>query len=510
MSIEDRLKQFDTAAKQHGIKVGLHTARPLSLASAMRSKIALAALTAAAFYVAMPTQIDQVQETSSARAVSGIVQTEEALAAQHEDEIRKKLSFVEVTYKGRQTLTLSNESRIALAKEAAKAENLETVGLNWQDLYGVIHAETAWIARDGKGKNGVISRGLGQFENSTAKAINLKDPDDPVAAVRGTARLMREAGSWAHAKVAAAKVSAKLRGAALRAGVSAYYNLSSKGRAAWVPTKEHELPVETQAHIRNSADGTAIARKLETSLREQASLSAKVSFATGDDNAQKSTTEYPNPTQQEINFAIKVLKQLAPDPCVLPDDGKDPTIDQYSQCFKHKANAARANPNLKSFKSEVIGSFNGVPVAFTDFKEPNAFAVVFNPGTPTQFEAIGFTASLVTAISKLDSNLKNELALFVLDHELGHIHNNYQQADTEEEDLRKESISDKYALEMAMSRGMSTSTAQELVHDFAKLLAAINTGNRVESHITEARIKNLQGELDNRIERRKMADLPKF
>jgi hypothetical protein len=55
--------------------------------------------------------------------------------------------------------------------------------------------------------------------------------------------------------------------AKLREGVSIYYNLSSRGRAAWNGKNTGKLPRETQLHIQNARLGAQQADLLDTRLR---------------------------------------------------------------------------------------------------------------------------------------------------------------------------------------------------------------------------------------------------
>lgn len=135
--------------------------------------------------------------------------------------------------------------RVRLCMEAAKRLQLDRVGRTWQDVYGVIHAETGWLARDGMGRNGRVSQGLGQLEGPTAKSLGVSDPNDPREAVVAVAALVKEGAAWARS-----------RGVVLKdAAISVYYNLSTQRRQAWSGSNIAELPFETQRHIANVSDG---------------------------------------------------------------------------------------------------------------------------------------------------------------------------------------------------------------------------------------------------------------
>jgi hypothetical protein len=153
--------------------------------------------------------------------------------------------------------------RLELVKSAARKAGLEQVGLDHRDLYGVIHAESGWLDRDGMGKNGVVSVGVAQFEAATARAVGLRDRHDPVKSVEAAAVLMREAAQWSARKLEGAQLAPGEWALRLREGVSIYYNLSSRARSAWNGRNSHTLPVETQHHIRNARHGALIASRLE-------------------------------------------------------------------------------------------------------------------------------------------------------------------------------------------------------------------------------------------------------
>lgn len=157
-------------------------------------------------------------------------------------------------------------TRIRLVRSAAERAGLQDVGLDFRDVYGVIHAETSWVPRTGMGKNGVASHGLAQFEPATAKAVGLRDPNNAVEAVHAAARLLREAAVWSAQRIASLKLAPEQRAAKLREGVSVYYNLSSRARSEWSGLNTASLPVETQRHIRNVQAGARQADVLNAKL----------------------------------------------------------------------------------------------------------------------------------------------------------------------------------------------------------------------------------------------------
>ena len=179
-----------------------------------------------------------------------------------EQVIRQQIKFETVKYGGKQIKTLDEESRLMLVQSAAVRAGLDEVGLSFEDVYGVIDAETSWIPRTGMGKNGVQSYGLAQFEPRTAKGLGLKDPNDPVQAVHFAAINMKNGAKWAANKIAHLELTPEQRAEKLREGVSIYYNLSVKGRNKWDGLNTAQLPIETQRHIRNVRVGAEEAIQL--------------------------------------------------------------------------------------------------------------------------------------------------------------------------------------------------------------------------------------------------------
>ncbi|HVZ44646.1 MAG TPA: hypothetical protein VHA82_12625 [Ramlibacter sp.] len=154
-------------------------------------------------------------------------------------------------------------ARLALVRAAAQKADLQDVGLDWHDLYGVIHAESGWVGRDGLGRNGVVSRGIAQFEPATAKAVGLQNPNDPAQAVQAAAVLLHEAAQWSARKLQGVPLAPGEWAVRLREGVSVYYNLSSRARSAWNGMNSQAMPRETRLHIRNARAGALIAAKLD-------------------------------------------------------------------------------------------------------------------------------------------------------------------------------------------------------------------------------------------------------
>lgn len=158
-------------------------------------------------------------------------------------------------------------SRVLLAKSAAQRAALHEVGLGWRDVYGIIAAETSWVPRLGQSRDGTPNLGIAQFEPATARALGLRNPNDPVESVHIAAAHMKEAAQWSAGRIAGLRLAESERAAKLREGVSIYYNLSSRGRAAWNGLNTHRLPVETRRHIANARIGAQEAAMLDGRLQ---------------------------------------------------------------------------------------------------------------------------------------------------------------------------------------------------------------------------------------------------
>ena len=199
--------------------------------------------------------------------------------------LRSRLHWLSVQVDGRMLRTPDPDSRLLLARSAAQRAGLAEVGLDFRDVYGVITAETSWVARTGMGRNGVASQGLAQLEPATARALGVRDANDPVEAVHGAAKLLKEAAGWSARRIAGLGLSGAERAARLREGISVYYNLSTRARQHW-NGMTHNLPLETRRHISNVRAGIAQAERLETgtgpsaaSLVADAAASARASAA---------------------------------------------------------------------------------------------------------------------------------------------------------------------------------------------------------------------------------------
>jgi hypothetical protein len=218
---------------------------------------------AAAAAVATPAgTVGAAASTTAAAAVAAVRPAAVAVAFTSEEALRARIKWVPVKYGGERVQTPDEESRLLLAQAAAERAGLDKVGLSFEDVYGLINAETSWIPRDGMGRNGVASMGLAQFEPRTARGLGLKDPHDPVQAVYFAAVNMKHGAEWASDRIAHLKLSPEQYAEKVREGVSIYYNLSVKGRNKWDGTNTAALPVETQRHIRNVRTGAEKAADL--------------------------------------------------------------------------------------------------------------------------------------------------------------------------------------------------------------------------------------------------------
>jgi hypothetical protein len=164
-------------------------------------------------------------------------------------------------------LTPDHGSRMLLAKSAAERAGLAEVGLSFMDVYGIINAETSWVPRRSASKDGTPNIGIAQFEPATARALGIRDADDPVEAIHAAAEHMKEAAQWSHERLQRLKLGKSAREEKLREGVSVYYNLSSKGRSRWNGLNTTKLPVETQRHILNARLGAQEAAMLDAQLQ---------------------------------------------------------------------------------------------------------------------------------------------------------------------------------------------------------------------------------------------------
>jgi hypothetical protein len=188
----------------------------------------------------------------------------------HYKQLRTTVRWVQTRLGSEQFATPDHHSRLLLAKSAAQRAGLADVGLGWRDVYGIIMAETSWVPRMGQSRNGTPNLGIAQFEPATARLLGLRNPNDLVESIHVAAVHMKEAALWSAGRIEGLRLSPDERAARLREGVSVYYNLSSRGRAAWNGRNTERLPVETQRHIANARIGAREAAMLEGQLQAMA------------------------------------------------------------------------------------------------------------------------------------------------------------------------------------------------------------------------------------------------
>jgi hypothetical protein len=183
------------------------------------------------------------------------------------DDLRARLHWVPTKVGGEMLMAPDFQSRLLLAKSAADRADLEEVGLSYKDVYAIIDAETSWAPRTGASRDGTPNLGIAQFEPATAKALGLRNPDDPVESVHAAAMHIKEAALWSRDKLRTLKLGKTERAEKLREGISVYYNLSTRGRNQWNGLNTAQLPVQTQRHIANARHGAQEAGLLEAQLR---------------------------------------------------------------------------------------------------------------------------------------------------------------------------------------------------------------------------------------------------
>ena len=181
--------------------------------------------------------------------------------------LRRRMHWVPTRFGGDTLMAPDYESRVLLAKSAAERAGLGEVGLTYRDVYAIISAETSWIPRTGASRDGTPNLGIAQFEPATARALGVKNPQDPVEAVHAAAMHMKDAALWSREKLRPLNLGRVEQAEKLREGVSVYYNLSTRGRNQWNGTNAAQLPVETQRHIANARLGAQEAAMLEAQLR---------------------------------------------------------------------------------------------------------------------------------------------------------------------------------------------------------------------------------------------------
>lgn len=285
-ALERKLSQFGGSARVSGVHAVVHsrpTSQPWSQTTgSFIRKMAwgIACIGAACgANMALNNAPEPVQPT----AIESVVVTPAFVEKQEDttgwrsakfNELRKNLNYVEITVGKQKHTVLDIASRIALVKAAAENAKLAECNLNSNDLYGIIHAETGWIARSGMGANHVKSEGLAQFEPNTAKAFGIDNPNDVVQAVFGAAWVMKEVGLWARSKLNRElkhkNFSTQQKNKIFHAYISAGYNLSSDARNDLTAETIENAPIPTQLHIKNTEQGTKIAASIEKNIESSA------------------------------------------------------------------------------------------------------------------------------------------------------------------------------------------------------------------------------------------------
>jgi hypothetical protein len=239
---------------------------PVDLPGPLRSSGAL--ISPAAPAVIMDAPASEAGALAAPADVSATAPKNEAQTPDgYYEQLRSRLRWVQTRIGGDRLLTPDLRSRVLLARSAAQRARLHEVGLSFMDVYGIINAETSWVPRTGASKDGTPNLGIAQFEPATAKALGLRNPEDPVEAVHVAALHMKEAALWSAERLQGLKLSADDRAEKLREGVSIYYNLSTRGRSAWNGRNTRRLPIETQRHIQNARLGAQEAAVLDAQLR---------------------------------------------------------------------------------------------------------------------------------------------------------------------------------------------------------------------------------------------------
>lgn len=284
-ALQDKLGRFSAASRQYGVQVTVHS-RPtfrswLQSGQNFTQKMVLGvALVAAGWGASSAFDVSKPGSSTSAGPITNVqaeqteaVDSDQGWRAERFERLRGELRYIEVKTPKSSHVVLDINSRIALVKSAAEDLKLHEHGLTWQDLYGLIHAETGWIDRDGMGKNAVTSMGLAQFEPSTAKSIGIDNPRDPIQAVYGAGMLLNQAADWSAMKVRKNLRHHKLKKetlhVAFKEGVSIFYNTSSQLRNSWDASNTQDFPEETQRHIKNTREGAKAAVFLERSVKSE-------------------------------------------------------------------------------------------------------------------------------------------------------------------------------------------------------------------------------------------------
>lgn len=560
-SLKDKLAAFREAAGSHGVQVNVHPSDPDQPPRKLRDRVMLysvlaGSVSAAAVSFALKAPEVVMVDASThhhhwaapappdlaAQQAPPVLGMQKQGAAQLEAtesitpadpwqtlemrELRARLNYIDVEFAGRRTLTLDATSRMVLSKWATEQHQLHRQGLSWRDLYGTIQAETDWIARDGMGKNGVVSTGLSQLEPATARSLGIIDPKDPIQAVHAAASLLKEAAAWSRSKVA--HLSPDTRATALREGLSVYYNLSTRGRNAWDGTNTADLPIETQQHIRNARQGAKNAAHIETqmlraqarlerdqqlSAKEQAApvrvaMNARIDGATRQ-SALISRADQAQGKSQPLQFSsrtsLDALRGLLDRPCAMKIAPQ--TMMQYNSACMF-ANRQPADPMglpKASPGGMLVGYFDRVPVIVVEddslsaeaYRLPNQPEMEwFTPEQPGSFDANVLSSSIVDRLAHNPAALE-----FVLAHENGHHRRGHRDQGTHQilgAGLNQELDADYEAFMRMSAHGRSPDEIAEAANLVFKILreSPVVKELPILHSALDARQKALSGHLD--------------
>lgn len=517
-----KLAAFSTAARNNAVKVNVHAVpNEASRSRSTDSLVLYACLVAGGAgigAIAMDEHDRRIKaEESKDRAVRGQI-IDETDPGFIRDLQKKRLNYVQVSFGGKPYLTLDEASRIQLTKEAANAHQLESVGLSWKDLYGVIHAETNWIARDGMGKNGIVSQGLAQLEPATAKSLGVSDANDPLEALNASAALLKEAAQWSRSKVRAAGIKGgPLFKEKFRDGVSIYYNLSTRARNAWDGMNINGLPVETQHHIKNTRQGARIAVRMERELKDK--LKATDWQSTHFQPTHKPTT---NAGEMRMNLdgsnvqgpvGASVFEQMQKQLSFMQNVHSLQQVLQSKSEIKLNArpmDLARAclatNPLLGQAitprqiarvfpNAYMLGEAEGVPVFMARTQEVGAAALMSIGPDGRVTPGIILSEGLVEGMK--GPGLITSLN-FVIGHELGHLRLGHRYVDDYEQIMRNELEADSYGISYTLQKGTSPEVAAQAAA--AVLEAVMRDGSPEMVAMTSYRTKEMDRQVAQLLE----------
>lgn len=228
--------------------------------------------------------------------------------------------------------TLHPFDLVRLAREAAsKASVLEGIKVDPAKVGAIMIAESSMVSRVGWSANGKTpSFGLAQLEERTARALGVKDLNDPRESALAAARLVAEGQKLARAN---RHVDPSLV-------ASLAYNTSSSTRKSLIShygaeLRAEHLPQATQNHVKNMAFGEQ-RMSLFAKLRDQHELTVAAS--------------------------IRALKQVIPQPS--PESAmstaRPSTLSLITNVISDNANQARLRSNQVSL--ERSGHVQAVPM----------------------------------------------------------------------------------------------------------------------------------------------------